>query len=167
MKERHIRVPWLVQVMLKWVVPVYLLAIFAGFCFINLPSHDTLKFTAAGVEAGGLAEGRGPRCPSQSVRQPRPDNSGNGDDAAAATRVPGRCWTAIATCCLSFVRRAPAWRSTAHEMGYVEKIGSSPVAFASLCVRDCDSRFPAADGSHCGSAVGSAGAIRQFCRQGE
>ena len=35
----HIRVPWLIQLMLKWVVPIYLLAIFIGFCFVNLPGY--------------------------------------------------------------------------------------------------------------------------------
>jgi SNF family Na+-dependent transporter len=35
----HIRIPWFVQLMLKFVVPVYLLAIFAGFCIVNLPGY--------------------------------------------------------------------------------------------------------------------------------
>ncbi|HUG89785.1 MAG TPA: sodium-dependent transporter [Planctomycetaceae bacterium] len=40
----HIRIPWFVQLMLKYVVPVYLLAIFALFCWKKLPSTDALAF---------------------------------------------------------------------------------------------------------------------------
>lgn len=36
----HMRIPWFVQLMLKYVVPVYLLVIFAVFCKEKLPSHD-------------------------------------------------------------------------------------------------------------------------------
>jgi SNF family Na+-dependent transporter len=128
----HIRVPWLVQVMLKWVIPVYLLAIFTGFCFINLPSHDTLKFTAAGVEAGRFAEGEVPDAlrghfashdltiPAQATIRQR---GGEGD-----WRLLDRDRNVL------FVVRpvASGLEVYAHETGYVEKIGSNPVVFASL-----------------------------------
>ncbi len=128
----HIRVPWLVQVMLKWVIPVYLLAIFTGFCFINLPSHDTLKFTADRLEVGDFAAG------------PVPDalrTQFAGHDLtipATATMRPGGdegVWQVLdSDHNVLFVVRpaASSWEVCAHEMGYVEKIGSSPVAFASL-----------------------------------
>ncbi|MCA9230187.1 MAG: sodium-dependent transporter [Planctomycetales bacterium] len=35
----HIRVPWFVQLMLKYVTPVYLLAVFIGFCFTKGPDY--------------------------------------------------------------------------------------------------------------------------------
>jgi SNF family Na+-dependent transporter len=37
----HIRIPWFVQLMLKYVVPVYLLTIFIAFCFQNVPGYVT------------------------------------------------------------------------------------------------------------------------------
>jgi hypothetical protein len=36
-KGAHIRIPWLVQLMLKYVVPVYLLVIFTAFCYREVP----------------------------------------------------------------------------------------------------------------------------------
>ena len=39
----HIRIPWFVQLMLKYVVPAYLLVIFAMFCWQKLPSTLTEK----------------------------------------------------------------------------------------------------------------------------
>jgi hypothetical protein len=38
-KGAHIRIPWFVQWMLKYVVPVYLLTIFIAFCFRNVPAY--------------------------------------------------------------------------------------------------------------------------------
>ena len=35
----HIRVPWLVQIMLKYVTPTYLLAIFVGFCYTDSSTY--------------------------------------------------------------------------------------------------------------------------------
>jgi hypothetical protein len=128
----HMQVPWLVQVMLKWVVPVYLLAIFTGFCFINLPSHDTLKCTAAGIEGSGLAEGEVPgalrshfaghdlKIPAKATMRQRGDE-GDWQLLDSDRNV------------LFVVRPAQSGLEIyAHETGYVEKIGSSPVAFASL-----------------------------------
>jgi SNF family Na+-dependent transporter len=37
----HIRIPWFVQLMLKYLVPVYLLTIFIAFCIQNVPSYVT------------------------------------------------------------------------------------------------------------------------------
>jgi SNF family Na+-dependent transporter len=38
-KGAHIRIPWFVQLLLKFVTPVYLLAIFVLFCIYNLPGY--------------------------------------------------------------------------------------------------------------------------------
>jgi hypothetical protein len=40
----HIRVPWFVQLLLKYVTPAYLLAIFVGFCYTQGPAYaETLS----------------------------------------------------------------------------------------------------------------------------
>jgi hypothetical protein len=38
-KGAHIRIPWFVQIMLKFVTPAYLLGIFVLFCWYNLPGY--------------------------------------------------------------------------------------------------------------------------------
>jgi NSS family neurotransmitter:Na+ symporter len=53
----HLRIPRFVQYVLKYVTPVYLGVIFVLFCYFNLPSSETEKFTivspaAQRVEAG-------------------------------------------------------------------------------------------------------------------
>jgi neurotransmitter:Na+ symporter, NSS family len=42
----HVRIPRFVQYVLKYVVPVYLVAIFIAFCFQNLPSKEVPTFVA-------------------------------------------------------------------------------------------------------------------------
>ena len=53
----HIRIPRIVQYMLLIVVPVYLMVIFAAFCWQKLPSSEALAFETtadytAEIEAG-------------------------------------------------------------------------------------------------------------------
>ncbi|MEX0716019.1 MAG: sodium-dependent transporter [Planctomycetaceae bacterium] len=50
----HIRIPRFVQYMLKYVVPVYLLAVLVGFAWNNMPSKDEEKLSA-NVQAGAAA----------------------------------------------------------------------------------------------------------------
>ncbi len=38
-KGAHMRIPWFVQLMLKYVAPVYLLAVFIGFCITKIPGY--------------------------------------------------------------------------------------------------------------------------------
>jgi len=54
----HIRIPWVVQLMLKFVVPVYLAAIFIGFCYQKLPSFDKPEFETSARHAASLSDGR-------------------------------------------------------------------------------------------------------------
>ncbi len=54
----HIRVPKFVQYMLKYVVPVYLLFIFAMFCWEKLPNKQEPVFTSAVTHADTLSSGR-------------------------------------------------------------------------------------------------------------
>lgn len=129
-----IRVPWLVQVMLKWVVPVYLLAIFTGFCFINLPSHDTLTFTTYVVKAHDFAEGAVPdvlrgQFTSHDLKLPASATLRQGDeDAPWAWKVLDSDGNVLFVTIL----KKSGLEIYAHETGYVEKIGSNPVALASL-----------------------------------
>jgi hypothetical protein len=53
----HIRIPRIVQYMLKYVVPVYLLVIFAGFCWEKLPSRDERLFETEAALATSLNAG--------------------------------------------------------------------------------------------------------------
>jgi neurotransmitter:Na+ symporter, NSS family len=53
----HIRIPWVVQLVLKYVVPVYLLVIFVGFCYQKLPSSDRPEFETSMAHAQ-IARGR-------------------------------------------------------------------------------------------------------------
>lgn len=52
-KGAHIRIPWFVQLMLKFVVPVYLLLIFGFFCVDKLPGYVE-KITADPVALGSI-----------------------------------------------------------------------------------------------------------------
>jgi hypothetical protein len=52
----HIRVPWFVQLMLKYVVPVYLLVIYVCFCWQKLPSHDVEKAAVPAPVAASFDE---------------------------------------------------------------------------------------------------------------
>lgn len=126
----NIRVPWIVQLMLKWVVPIYLLAIFTGFCFINLPSHDKLAFRAEGVAAGDLAEGDLP----ETLRSELASRDFAVPETATLTRGGSDgAWQIRDGGVLYVLRPAEAsWDVYVHETGYIEKIGNNPVAFASL-----------------------------------
>lgn len=56
----HIRVPKFVQLMLKYVVPVYLLAIFAAFCWEKLPDKQELAFESSLTHVDTLNDGNLP-----------------------------------------------------------------------------------------------------------
>jgi len=56
----HLRVPRFVQLMLKYVVPVYLLAIFIAFCWEKLPDKHEPVFESSLTHADALNEGRLP-----------------------------------------------------------------------------------------------------------
>jgi hypothetical protein len=132
----QMHVPWFVQVMLKWVVPVYLLAIFAGFCFINLPSRDTLKFTAHDVQANDFAEGVIPdalrrQFANHDLTLPASATLRQGDEHSDWAWV----WKVLdsdGNVLFVLDLNKSGLDVYSHEMGYIEKIGSSPVAFASL-----------------------------------
>jgi len=126
----HIRIPRFVQFMLKWIVPLYLLAIFGGFCFMNLPSRDVFKFhlgqgVALSRQEIAVPEAIQKQFASNDVQLPanatiRPAEGGSwqlhdGDQALPYT-----------------IRTEKSLAVYAYEVGYYEKIGNHPVAFASL-----------------------------------
>jgi len=59
-KGSHIRIPFFVQLMLKFVVPVYLIVIFVGFCWDSLPSRFKPKASANMAGAAELDRGQLP-----------------------------------------------------------------------------------------------------------
>lgn len=128
----NIRVPWVVQLMLKWVVPVYLLAIFTGFCFINLPSHDKLVVSTDKMQTNQFVEGEVPEAVRHGFAEhelavpPTATMQRSGEGSDWQIRGGDRS-------VLYVLRPTGAdMQIYAHETGYVEKIGNSPVALASL-----------------------------------
>ena len=127
----HMRVPWFVQIMLKWVVPLYLLAIFAGFCFMNLPSRDVLKFqlspaTSVSEQESAVPEAWQSQFASNDLQLPatatvRPAEGGGWQVYEADQALP-----------YSIRKTQNGLAVYAHEVGYIEKIGNNPVALASL-----------------------------------
>lgn len=53
----HLRIPHFVQLMLRYVVPVYLLVIFVAFCWNNVLSHDEVKAHLDRTVSADLAAG--------------------------------------------------------------------------------------------------------------
>jgi SNF family Na+-dependent transporter len=56
----NIRVPWLVQIVLKYVAPAYLFVIFVTFCWQSLPSKEVPVFEAPTSSIAELRDGRVP-----------------------------------------------------------------------------------------------------------
>ena len=52
-KGAHLHIPWVVQLMLKYIVPLYLLTIFVGFCYQNVPNY-VRSLAHQPVALGGL-----------------------------------------------------------------------------------------------------------------
>jgi hypothetical protein len=126
----HLRVPWFVQTMLKWVCPLYLLAMLGGFCIVNLPSRDVFQFQVRhGVHLSGQ-ESAVPQAlrerfatedldlPTTATIRPAGLDTWKIYDADQALRYT--------------IQGSKGLAVYAHEAGYIEKIGDNPVALASL-----------------------------------
>jgi len=128
----HLRIPRFVQLMLKYVVPVYLLAIFIGFCWTSLPSSDELKFESHASHAQSLAQGAIPG----ELAAEFYDNELELPKTYSVT--PGheqQTWEIRDDKnVLSIVIRQSDNEITvySHKAGYVEKIGNDDVAFSSI-----------------------------------
>jgi hypothetical protein len=128
----HIRVPWFVQLMMKYVVPVYLLAIFIGFCVVNLPTHEPLAFkTAADLRTELQSETASDRLRSEFL-----DNEFELPEGARIQATDGGGEWAIhdQEGLVLFVVKPSGAELAVHEhkAGYVEKISKDPVALGSI-----------------------------------
>jgi neurotransmitter:Na+ symporter, NSS family len=131
----HLRIPRFVQWNLKFVVPIYLLVIFLGFCWQKLPSSDTPSFTTSARSEADLGTGVvGDALRSEFARKglslpgkPRvlPDSRERDAQAWQIRDEKNR---------LAFrVRQSPdGLEVLAHSPGYVEIIGNNPVALMSM-----------------------------------
>jgi len=108
-----------------------LLAIFAGFCFMNLPSRDVLKFRLNSAASVSQAEAAVPEAWQSQF-------AGNDVQLPATATVrpaEGGGWQVYdADQALPYtIREVKGGLAVyAHEVGYIEKIGDNPVAFVSL-----------------------------------
>ncbi len=128
----HIRIPWLVQLMIKYVVPVYLVVIFVGFCLVSLPSSDSLKFKPSGDYVAALAVGEIPdglreECASKGAELPSHASVERG-------KREGEWRVSDANGALTHIikQQTDGLAVYSHSAGYVEKIGNSPVAIGSM-----------------------------------
>jgi len=125
-----IRIPRFFQFMLKWIVPMYLLAIFGGFCFMNLPSRDVFKFHLG----QGVALSQQEVAASEAIQAQFASNDVQLSASATIRPAEGGSWQVYdGDQALPYtIRTEKSLAVYAHEVGYYEKIGNHPVALASL-----------------------------------
>ncbi len=128
----HIRIPWFVQLMIKYVVPVYLAAIFLGFCFLSLPSKNTFKFKSNADHAASLAAGQLPDGLYD-------EGAANNTELPSIARIEagsreGEWEVRDKDNALTHLirRQTDGLHVYKHEAGYVEKVANSPVAIGSI-----------------------------------
>jgi len=131
----HIRIPWVVQLILKFVVPVYLLVIFVGFCFQKLPSSDKPVFEipashAAELSNGRLAETLVARFAEQELSLP--DQAVVVRETSGAADQGWRILDGNRNLQYRIVPGPDALAVKSHQAGYVESISKSPVAMLSM-----------------------------------
>jgi NSS family neurotransmitter:Na+ symporter len=128
----HIRVPWFVQIMLKYITPVYLFVIFIGFCWQSLPSSESKLFTADAQFATGLD--------NEEVADPlRELFAKNKEDLPEEIRVEPRKgdWRIRDAGGPWLYTVSPAngeLQVNKHKAGYIEKISTTPVVRRSVLV---------------------------------
>ena len=130
-KERIFLFAGTTVLLFAMMVPLYLLAIFGGFCFVNLPSRDVLKFQLSPAASVGKQESAVPEAwqsqfASNDLQLPamatvRPAEGGGWQVYEADQALP-----------YSIRKTQNGLAVYAHEVGYIEKIGDNPVAFVSL-----------------------------------
>lgn len=136
----HIRIPRFVQYMLKFVVPVYLLVIFAFFCIDSLPTkhkpllaseENRLQASSEEITAAlnaGIDETRA--LVGEGLEQ---DKAAIGEESTLVTA--GNGWHILnkegaLTHVIKQTKDGPAF--FANKPGYIKKIGDSPVALYSM-----------------------------------
>lgn len=130
-KGAHIRIPWAVQLMLKYVMPVYLLVIFSLFCYYKLPSSETFQLAVdaqhtAALESGEISSGL--RQEFQQAHLKIPDDATVSREDAGAWVIQDNAGSAL----YYFREEDDKLQVFAHTPGYFETIGRDTVAMASL-----------------------------------
>lgn len=130
----HIRIPRFVQYMLKFVVPLYLLAIFIGFCFQSLPSSDELKFS---IDRKTWADGVAEHNLAETLREAFQANDASLPETLSVAAGDGDGEWVIRnrnTSLVAYVLREEGdqLKVFAHSPGYAEKIANDTAAFGSL-----------------------------------
>ena len=133
----HLRIPRIVQYVLKYIAPVYLLMIFAAFCYFNLPSSETEKFLIEGASASSIRAGDATsalQVEFELREMPLPDK-------ATIDRAGDGAWHVFGdrTTPPIYVLRpqsradgVPAFQVKARTAGTIEQLWYSPVAMLSV-----------------------------------
>jgi neurotransmitter:Na+ symporter, NSS family len=127
----NMRIPHFVQLMLKYVVPVYLITIFAMFCWKNVPSHDELTATLDDDVAAELREGS----PTDALREALVAAKVTLPDDARLARA-GDDWHVFGAAgprALTIHPTGDGVHVLSHKAGYYENTVSNRVAFVSVC----------------------------------
>lgn len=126
----HMRIPHFVQLMLKYVVPVYVITIFAMFCWNSVPSHDVPVATLNANAVVGLQEGAAPEALRALLAEHEVELP-----ADAAVAPEGAVWKLFdAEGVLLHTLKPDAKGVTLerHELGYYDKIVNNPASLASV-----------------------------------
>jgi hypothetical protein len=138
-KGAHIRVPWFIQLVLKYVAPAYLIIIFATFCWKNLPSHTEPTVVAdavvvADLKAGTVPSALGTGLQDAGIKLPAgavvtsqgeagPWLLGKPDDAPVAV---------VST--FKHVSGSDVVMIHKYTAGWIESMWRKPVAFMAMCL---------------------------------
>jgi len=131
----HIRIPRFVQYMLKFIVPVYLVAIFIGFCWQKLPSQDREKFSTTAALSGALQEGKQNEEIGDQLRSVFAEHEIELPEQGTVTGGRGGRWR-IRNEEGVFIYRVretdEGFTILEHKAGYIEAVGNSPAALSSI-----------------------------------
>jgi len=131
----HIRIPWVVQLLLKFVVPVYLLVIFVGFCYQKLPSFDKPAFDVPPSYAAELSNGRLPESLAAEFAERELSLPEEPVVRREASGAADRRWQILdgdGNLQFRLVSGPDGLAVQSHQAGYVESISKSPVAMLSM-----------------------------------
>jgi SNF family Na+-dependent transporter len=129
----HLRIPRIVQYLLKYVVPVYLGVIFVAFCAEKLPSSEVEVGHVPAAVAASLVEGPAPAALLAALP---PESAAALGASAVVVKEPARSWQirGAAGELLYELRASADGGATAYRRvpGYVEQIAGRPSAVASV-----------------------------------
>ena len=131
-KGAHMRIPHFVQLMLKYVVPVYLIVIFTMFLWNSVPSHDELTATLPGSFSAELVEGSpGPALLAELAKEGVVVPA----DATLLPAPSGGNWLAVGkddSLIATFRTTEAGLAVDRHKAGYFENTVKNPAALASI-----------------------------------